>query len=183
MDAILQWDGNVLLWIQDYVRQDWLTPIMEFFSCLGDSGFFWILLALLLICFPKSRQVGFYTILSVAVCFVVNNLILKNLVDRIRPYEVVEGLQRLVPALSDASFPSGHACSSFAAAYVLCRSYPKAGWLAYVVAVLIALSRLYVGVHYPTDVLVGALVGTVGSWAAYRQCRKKNLFAAEELRW
>ena len=90
-----------------------------------------------------------------------NNLLLKNLVARIRPYETVEGLSRIIEAQVDLSFPSGHAGSSFAAAAAIYLSCPRRiGIPALVLAALISLSRLYVGVHYPTDVICGALIGT-----------------------
>ena len=92
----------------------------------------------------------------------VNNMILKPLVDRTRPYEVVQGLTLLIEKQKDASFPSGHTASSFAAAVVMFHMLPKRyGIPALLLAFLIGLSRLYVGVHYPTDVLCGLLSGTV----------------------
>ena len=91
----------------------------------------------------------------------VNNMILKNLVARTRPYEAVDGLQRLIEAQRDLSFPSGHTGSSFAAAVIIYLTCPKKiGIPAMILAVLIALSRLYVGVHYPTDVLAAVVTGT-----------------------
>ena len=100
---------------------------------------------------------------------VVTNLCLKDLVARIRPYDSVEGLVPLVARLKDYSFPSGHTCASFACAGVYYKAFPgKWGKAAMVLAVLIALSRLYVGVHYPTDVLAGALVGTFSALAALK---------------
>ena len=93
---------------------------------------------------------------------VVLNVIMKNLFSRIRPYEVIDELTRIVPAPSDFSFPSGHAGHSFAAAVVMMVMLPrKYGVPALVLAILISVSRLYVGVHYPTDVLGGCIIGTI----------------------
>lgn len=90
-----------------------------------------------------------------------DNVILKNIVARTRPYDVIPGLVSLVGAQKDYTFPSGHTGSSFASAVVLCRMLPKRyGIPAVVLACLIGLSRLYVGVHYPTDVIAGAMIGT-----------------------
>ena len=102
-----------------------------------------------------------------------NNILLKNLVARVRPYYAVEGLTPIVTKPSEFSFPSGHAAISFASAGVFYRKLPrKYGVPAVVMAGLISLSRLYVGVHYPTDVLMGILSGTgcsyLGEWAATR---------------
>ena len=132
----------------------------------------------LLFLFPKkTRKAGVTALLALAIGAVVTNLCLKDLVARIRPYDSVEGLVPLVARLKDYSFPSGHTCASFACAGVYYKAFPgKWGKAAMVLAVLIALSRLYVGVHYPTDVLVslilgsiyGALVGTFSALAALK---------------
>ena len=94
--------------------------------------------------------------------FLINNIILKNIIARTRPYEVVEGLNRIIGAQSDFSFPSGHSGASFAVAVVMFMEMPKKyGVPALIVATLIAFSRLYVGVHYPFDVIAGVLTGTI----------------------
>lgn len=95
------------------------------------------------------------------------NVGLKNIVARTRPYEVIEGLRILVERQSDFSFPSGHSCASFASAFVYFRMAPKKwGIPALILAALIAFSRLYVGVHYPTDVIAGILIGILSALAA-----------------
>ena len=97
----------------------------------------------------------------------ITNVTLKNLVARTRPYEVVEGLVLLIEKQRDYSFPSGHTCASFAAAGVYWRMLPKKFGIPLVIlAAMIAFSRLYVGVHYPTDVLAGLLIGLFAAWAA-----------------
>lgn len=161
-NAMLELDGNILLWIQENIRNDFLTPIMTFITHLGDSGWFWIVLALVLVIIKKTRPVGFLTMISLFGSLIVNNVILKNLVARTRPYDAVEGLHRIIGAQMDLSFPSGHTASSFAAAVVILIMCPKkAGIPALILAFLIMLSRLYVGVHYPTDVLAGMITGTL----------------------
>lgn len=162
LESLLQLDGAILLWIQEHVRQDFLSPVVKFITHLGDAGWCWILLAVILLIVKKTRKIGVVTAVSLLSSYVVNNLILKNLVARVRPYEAVDGLQRIIEAQSDFSFPSGHSASSFAAAVVIFMLCPrKYGVPALVLAFLIALSRLYVGVHYPTDVLTGVISGTV----------------------
>ena len=162
LESLLQLDGAILLWIQEHVRQDFLSPVVKFITHLGDPGWSWILLAVILLIVKKTRKIGLVTAVSLLSSYVVNNLILKNLVARVRPYEAVDGLQRIIEAQSDFSFPSGHSASSFAAAVVIFMLCPrKYGVPALVLAFLIALSRLYVGVHYPTDVLTGVISGTV----------------------
>lgn len=161
-NTLLELDGNILLWIQENVRNEFLTPVMTFITHLGDAGWFWIVLALALVIIKKTRPVGGLVAVSLFGSLIINNVILKNLVARTRPYEAVEGLHRIIEAQADLSFPSGHTGSSFAAAVVIFIMCPKkAGIPALILAFLIMLSRLYVGVHYPTDVLAGMMTGTL----------------------
>ncbi len=171
-------DGEILLWIQEYIRNPILTPMMKVITALGDGGIFWILVAILCLCMGKTRRAGATIGLALLFSLIVNNGILKNAVARIRPYEVVEGLQCLVGRAVDFSFPSGHSGSSFAAATVIAYLFPKKyGIPAVVLAALIAFSRVYVGIHYPTDVLVGILDGILlGGLAVWW-----NPFRAEKL--
>ena len=160
-------DGGILLWIQDYLRNPVLTPILKVITTLGNGGAIWLLLTLLILLLPKTRKVGCMMAAALLGTLLINNILLKNLVARTRPYEVIEGLTYLVRRPSEYSFPSGHAGSSFAAACVMLRKLPKRyGIPAFVLAVLIALSRLYVGVHYPSDVLFGVISGILISYAA-----------------
>ena len=160
-------DGGILLWIQEYLRNPVLTPILKVITTLGNGGAIWILLTLLLLMLPKTRKVGCMMAAALLGTLLINNILLKNLVARTRPYEVIEGLTYLVRRPSEYSFPSGHAGSSCAAACVMLRRLPKRyGIPAFVLAVLIALSRLYVGVHYPSDVLFGVISGILISYAA-----------------
>lgn len=162
MDALLQLDGNILLWIQEHVRNDALTPVMKFITHSGDAGWIWIALALVFLLVKKMRRTGVLMACSLTGSLIINNLILKNLIARVRPYEAVDGLQRIIEAQRDLSFPSGHTGSSFAAAVVIFLMCPrKIGVPALILAFLIMFSRLYVGVHYPTDVLAGMITGTL----------------------
>lgn len=161
LDALVQLDGQILLWIQDYLRFDFLTPFWKVITSLGDKGIIWILLTLILLCFKKTRKVGVLCAFSLVGSLLIDNIILKNLVARTRPYEVIDGLQLLVQKADDYSFPSGHAGSSFAAAVVMYKKLPKKfGISALILAFLIAFSRLYAGIHYPTDVLCAMIIGT-----------------------
>lgn len=158
-------DGNILLWIQEYFRQDWMTPFWKFVTFLGGAGWFWIALSVFLLIPKQTRKVGAAALLSLGIGALITNVALKNIVARTRPYEVIEGLVLLVVRQSDFSFPSGHSCASFAAAMVYYRMLPRRyGIAALVLAGLIAFSRLYVGVHYPSDVIVGILVGILAAW-------------------
>lgn len=155
-------EGNILLWIQENLRTDWLNPILIAITSLGNAGLFWIVLTIALLILKRTRRVGILCVMALLGSVLINNLILKNVIARIRPYEVIEGLKIIVKAPMDTSFPSGHSAASFAAGVVLLRNLPKkAGIPLFVLAWLIALSRLYVGVHYPTDVAAGILSGTM----------------------
>lgn len=160
MEKLIHLDGQILLFIQEHLRCGVLTPFFKFITATGDKGLIWILLALLLLIPKKTRKVGIMCLVALVGSLIVNNGIIKNLVQRTRPYEVVDGLKRLIVAQRDYSFPSGHTGSSFAAAIVMYKKLPKKyGIPAVIYASLIAFSRLYIGVHYPTDVLFAVISG------------------------
>ena len=172
MDVIWRIDVATLQFVQDYVRRDWLTPVMKTASFLGDVGLMWIVLGLILVVFKKTRRGGAYMLSGLACEYVVNDLIIKNIFMRIRPYDAGIGIVNLVPALTSSSFPSGHTASSFVCAYMLTKVFGGKGALSYIPAVLIALSRLYVGVHYLSDVFCGAVIGTAVGAFVYCMLRK-----------
>lgn len=157
---MLSIDGDILIFIQEHIRNSVCDPIFKGITHLGDAGIFWIVLTIILLCFKRTRKAGIYSACALIGSLVVNNLILKNLVDRTRPYEVVEGLKCIVSPAHDASFPSGHTGASFASAVAMCRQIPKKfAILLIILAALIAFSRLYIGIHYPTDILGGLVTG------------------------
>lgn len=182
MQWSFQWEENFLLFLQEHVRSPWLDKWMNGITRLGDAGFVAVLACLVLLAIPAARWVGKLAALSLLMDFLAVNVILKNLVGRVRPYVAIEGLLPIARLPADASFPSGHAGACFAVAGVLFwlafypgkypggqkpgRALKAAGLIAMVLACLIGFSRLYVGVHYPTDVLAGAAVGLFTSWSA-----------------
>ena len=143
LEQLLHIDGQILLWIQEYLRFPALTSVMKDITNLGNAGILWILITIVLLLDKKTRNVGYISALALIGSLIVDNILLKNLVARTRPYEVVDGLKLLIEKQSDYSFPSGHTGSSFASAIVLWKELPrKYGVMALIVAVLIAYSRV-----------------------------------------
>lgn len=176
--AIFNFDAAILLWLQNVVRNPVLNPIMIFITHLGDKGLFWIALTLILMIFRKTRRTGVTSAVAMVLGLLVVNIVLKNWVARVRPYELIEGLQLMIEKQHDFSFPSGHATNSLACAWVLFRRLDKKyGVPALILALLISFSRLYVAVHYPTDVFAGIIIGILSAEAAIRivkALRKKS---------
>ncbi len=165
LETLLNIDGGILLFLQEAVRNPVLNPIMVLITSLGNAGIIWILLTIALLIPEKTRKIGCMIACALLASLLFNNILLKNMVARVRPYNAMEALVPIVKKPSEFSFPSGHAGSSFAAACVLYRKLPKKqGVWALILAALISFSRLYVGVHYPTDILAGAVVGIVCSY-------------------
>ena len=173
MTLILPGEASFLLWLQDTLRGPVLDPIMTTITQFGDGGIFWIIMAVLMLCIRETRKTGLACALSMVMGLILTNLILKNLVGRVRPYDLIEGLTVLVSRPHDWSFPSGHTTNAFAAAWVMFTMLPrKYGTPALILAILIAFSRMYVGVHYPTDVLGGVIVGCLSAWCARKAVGK-----------
>ncbi len=167
IEWIYDMDKNILLLIQDYVRDDMLTPVMKFITTLGNAGFIWIVLAILLCIIKKYRRTGITCFYALGLSLVINNLFLKHFIARSRPFDVIGELVPLIPKPTDFSFPSGHTACSFAAGFLLFRKLPKKyGIPVLLLAVLISFSRLYVGVHYPSDVIAGTVSGICISYLA-----------------
>ena len=151
-------DFAILDWVQAHLRCGFLDTVVPWITMLGEFGAVWILLALVLLLRKDTRKAGLAVAIALVLDLVVCNLVLKNLVARPRPFWIRE-VALLVPPPSEFSFPSGHTAASFAAVGALWREKNRLKIPALVLAVLIALSRIYLYVHYPSDVLGGLLVG------------------------
>ena len=151
----------ILDWIQEYMRTPFLDKVVPILTRFNDNGEIWIILAILLVLFKKHRKAGLSVGAGLLFDLVSCNLILKPLIGRIRPFMVNTAIELLVEAPSSAAFPSGHTASSFAAVGALWACKSPFWKPAAVVAILIALSRLYLYVHWPTDILGGIVVGWV----------------------
>lgn len=165
--SITALDTEILLWIQENLRTPALTWIFCALSLIATFGAIWIVTGLVLLIIKKTRRAGLFILICLAVEYVLNDLVLKGIIGRVRPYEVIDSLVLLVPPEHSLSMPSGHAAVSFAAALAITLSCGKKGAWAYLLAALIAFSRIYVGVHYPSDVLLGMIVGTLTTLSVY----------------
>ena len=154
------WEIAVLDQLQK-IRNPLLDKVMGFLSLIGDAGLFWIVLALLFVCFSKKyKSMGWQMIWAMLLTFIVGNLILKNVFERPRPFGTdLFLINGAIP--KDSSFPSGHTMNGFSAAVVILCNHRKIGIPAILFAGAIAFSRLYNYCHFPTDVLAGILIGTV----------------------
>ena len=160
----------VLDWIQGHLRCGFLDVVLPAASWTCNHGELWILLALALLASKKYRRIGLSMGCALLLDLICCNLVLKPLVGRIRPFSINPGVELLIAPPADASFPSGHTAASFAAAAALWRASgsPWAGGGAVLLAAVIAYSRLYLYVHWPSDVLGGALLGTALGYLAPR---------------
>lgn len=148
--------------ILDYLQtlhSPFLDSLMVFITHLGDYGLLWILIALVLIINPKTRKTGLALAFALLVDVLFSNLLLKPFVARIRPCDTHVNVPLLISRPLDYSFPSGHTAASFTAAVTLLGHKSRLGWPSLLLAFLIGFSRLYLYVHYPTDVLAGILIG------------------------
>lgn len=180
-------DLPILDWIAAKMHCGFLDAVMPIITLLGDGGVFWIAVAVVLLCIPKYRKVGLRMGAALLLGLLVCNLTLKPLIARPRPYDYQlthfgNTIQLLISAQHDYSFPSGHTIASFEAATVLLLHSRKAGIPAVILAALIAFSRLYLYVHYPSDVLtslvLGIAFGLLGNWLvnkAYSLRKKRTL--------
>ncbi|MDO4280208.1 MAG: phosphatase PAP2 family protein [Peptococcaceae bacterium] len=160
MEFALFFDWPMLAWIQTHLRGEWLDAIVPQFSSLGNKGFVWMVLALILVCVKKYRPIGIYMLVGMLLGLVIGNGLLKHLVARPRPIWLDPSIAALIPVPTDYSFPSGHTLSSVISATVLCFSKNRGlAILGVSLAVLMGLSRLYLYVHFPSDVLAGAALG------------------------
>ncbi|MBQ9867400.1 MAG: phosphatase PAP2 family protein [Lachnospiraceae bacterium] len=169
MSAVDSFDISILEYVMNNIRKEWLDPIVIFITHLGKAGIAWILLILVLLLFKKTRRVGLACGVALVLNVILCNGIIKPLVARPRPYDLYQHIVCIVKPQWDYSFPSGHTAASFSVSSVLPYMKMKKRYSipALVLALLIALSRIYVCVHYPTDVICGAVLGGMAGFAGF----------------
>ena len=168
LDSLLQLDGQLLVAIQG-LHTAWLDPVVSFYTKLGDAGLLWIAFSLAMLFHKSTRRAGALALCAMILGLLATNLTIKPLVERPRPW-LVWPIAPLVAEDDPNSFPSGHTCAAFAAAMAWVRTLPRRGERIFVAALAVGmgLSRLYVGVHYPSDVLAGAVIGSLCAWVVWK---------------
>ena len=162
----------ILNWIQVHLRCGFLDAVLPAISRTADHGELWIFLAFILLLVRGQRKYGAAVACGLVLDLVSCNMLLKPLVGRIRPFAVNTAVELLTKAPLDASFPSGHTAASFAAVFALKTAGSPLWKPALAVAVVMAFSRLYLYVHWPSDVLAGALLGAAVGWAGAKIMEK-----------
>lgn len=155
---------TILDFIQTHLRSDILDSIMVLITGLGNGGAIWLLGSALLLLSPKTRKAAVAVMIGLILEALGCNLIFKPLFHRIRPCDVNTAITLLIAHPYGFSFPSGHTGASFAAVSALYGQKQRLWLPALILAVFIAFSRLYLYVHFPSDVLAGAIWGTLMGW-------------------
>ena len=171
----MDWEFSILYALQE-IHNPVLDKIMLFITSLGDDGWFWLAIGVVCLVFKKHRKMGLQLLLSMLGTFIIGNLIIKNVVARPRPCDIDTTVALLLSRPHGHSFPSGHSINSMVAAIALFLNNKKIGIPAIIIATLIGFSRLYLFVHFPTDVLAGfalaALIAVGVDWG-FRQVQIK----------
>ena len=180
--GLLLWkfDFEILFFIQKYIRNDFLDVVVPFYTSLGEDGIIWIVIGLIMLIPKKTRKCGIMVLVALLVMLVTNNIILKNIIARPRPCAKYPEMVDLVHVPSSYSFPSGHTVSAIAVAVTIFLQHKKLGIAALVMAVVMGLTRLYVFVHFPTDVYGGMIVGTAIALFVYWAEKKVTPFLVEK---
>ncbi|MBU3112592.1 phosphatase PAP2 family protein [Clostridium lacusfryxellense] len=163
MHLIQNFDNFILLYIKDNMHGPIIDKVMVVSSYLGNGGMVWIIIIALLVISKKYRRIGFMVLAALILSTILGDIVLKNVVKRIRPSATIPAINLLIARPLSYSFPSGHTTSSFAVAGILARYFKDYAVEFFSLASLIAFSRLYLYVHYPTDILGGIILGLICS--------------------
>ena len=156
----MEWEFSFLYALQE-LHNPVLDTIMLLITYLGEGGIFWIAIGVICLCLKKHRKMGLQLLLSMLATFIIGNLILKNIFARPRPCDIDTAVQLLLERPHGHSFPSGHTINSMVAAVALFLNNKKIGIPAIIIATLIGFSRMYLFVHFPTDVLGGIVIAII----------------------
>lgn len=155
-------DRQILEFISEHMHSDWLDVIMKIFTVIGEFGIFGISVGIICLFFKSHRKTAFLMLVVMAIGFLIGNIMLKNLIARPRPCHSYPSLLHYIDMPSGYSFPSGHTLHSFIPAFMfLFNKKFRTGIILTIMAVFIAFSRMYFGVHYPTDILAGIVLAAL----------------------
>ncbi|HNX64600.1 MAG TPA: phosphatase PAP2 family protein [Oscillospiraceae bacterium] len=182
MSFIQSFDDTILVFIQENLRNSFCDSFLSFITSLGNKGMIWIIAALIMLFFKKTRKCGIFTLISLALVCLSGEVIIKHIICRDRPFITscyLTTTELLIKAPHSYSFPSGHTGSSFAASTSIFLYNKKAGIFAFVLAALIAFSRIYLYVHYPSDILGGIILGTIFPLILYAVIAKNKILKSK----
>lgn len=162
---------SILYAIQS-IHNNVLDNIMKIITIIGDAGIVWLVIAFMLLLKIETRRCGILIIISMVIGFILGNIILKNVIARPRPFMVDKNIQLLIQIPKDYSFPSCHAMASFEAATIIFLHSKKWGVPSLILATLIAFSRMYLFVHYPSDILAGTILGVAVAIIVYYEYKR-----------
>lgn len=175
MLALQSLEFSFLYFLQE-LRTPFLDEVVPVFTSLGDKGLIFVALGAVLFIIPRTRKMGFIILLSLAAGFILGNGIIKNLVMRDRPCWIEPGILLLIENPHDYSFPSGHTLAAFETAVSIFLINRRWGIPALIFAALMGLSRMYLFVHFPSDVLSGMALGIFIAWFVSRCVEKYKIY-------
>lgn len=170
----MEWEFAFLDFIQNNIANPVLDFVAVFISSFGTMSILWVVLTITFLIVKKTRRLGYAMIIAFVLTFLIGNCIIKPIAARTRPYDINTAIQLIVRPEHDYSFPSAHTFFAFSSATVIFIRYRKAGVFFLIFAVLMGLSRMYLYVHFPTDVICGAIFGVIVGIAAHFLENKLN---------
>ena len=176
IETIQNIDLEILNYIQEVVSNTVLDKLMIFMTAWGSKGVIWIVISLLLAINKKTRRVGIMAMTALILTGILGEAVIKPLVKRARPFMDHPSVKLIIKAPSSYSFPSSNTALSFTVAAILLKEFKKYGMVFLVVATLIAFSRVYLFVHYPSDVVVGIMMGLTCAWITNKVFNRKEKF-------
>lgn len=177
IEYMIKFDLSILEFIHDNLQNCFFDEIMPLITSLGEYSLFWLILGFVLIISKKYRKAGILTVLTVILTIIIDGAIIKNIVQRPRPFLQLATINMLITKPLDYSFPSVHTAAAVAACVILFKTIKKYSLPFIFLAILIAFSRLYLFAHYPSDVLGGVILGFVSSKIVLHFAKKSKYFS------